>query len=322
MSSSQTLQFQINFGPTLGALLIGIVLGAIFLGITCLQTAFYYRTYPQDTIFMKVLVGVLWKVVLDVSSLILWTHAGYTYLITNYGNLAVADSLVWSVAVSEDPSLTGCIVLTLVCKAEPPVTGLIALSVHLFLSWRIQILDHRWRIPSIAIALVAFASFSLVITAATLEFAGIKHSSSISTVVQQVEWYTLAGDLSASIIVLTISGSISFLLYRGRSGFSQTNRILTKLTLYIVASGAITSILRVLDLILSRSYPNSMYFLIPYISSSKAYTNALLATLNSRASRRNPLASRPEAIELRNSTYDSVNVAIKSKSRGSNLSNA
>ena len=33
--------------------------------------------------------------VLDVLSLILWAHAGYTYLITNYGNLAVADSMLW-----------------------------------------------------------------------------------------------------------------------------------------------------------------------------------------------------------------------------------
>jgi hypothetical protein len=36
--------------------------------------------------------------VLDVLSLVLWTHAGYTYLVTNSGNLAVADSLVWYVA--------------------------------------------------------------------------------------------------------------------------------------------------------------------------------------------------------------------------------
>lgn len=69
----------------------------------------------------------------------------------------------------------------------------------------------------------------------------------------------LAGDTSASVIVLTISGSISYLLYKGQSGFSKyesiltsrilticligcisTNRMLTKLTLYIVASGAIT----------------------------------------------------------------------------------
>ena len=49
-------------------------------------------------------------------------------------------------------------------------------------------------------------------------------------------------------------------------------------------------------------------------------THDLLATirLNSRPSRRDPLASRPEAIELRN-TLDSVHVAqIKSaRSRGS-----
>jgi len=274
-------------------------LGAAFLPITCLQTAFYYRTYPKDTTFMKALVGVLCA--LDVLSLILWAHAGYRYLITNYGDFAVADSMLWSVA------------------AEPPVTGLIALSVHLFLSWRIQILDHRWRILSIVIALASFASFSMVITAVILEFAGIKRGSSIHTIVKQVEWFTLAGDISASVIVLTISGSISLLLYRGRSGFSNTDRMLRKLTMYIVASGAITSIVRVLDLILSRAYPDTMYFLIPYICSSKAYTNAFLATLNSRASRRDPLGGQAEALELRSGVLGSVNLAIKTARSGYQL---
>ncbi|KAN0086265.1 hypothetical protein V8E55_007399 [Tylopilus felleus] len=293
MSSPQTLR--INFGPTLGALLVGVVLGSVFLGITCFQTVFYYRTYPKDTAFLKVLVGVL--CVLDTLSLTFWTHAAYTYLITNYGNLSAASTLEWSVA------------------AEPPITGLIALSVHLFLAWRIQFLDHRWRIVSIVIALASFASFSLVITSAVFEFIGIGQGSSITTVIKQVEWYMLAGDTSASVIVLTISGSISYLLYKGQSGFSNTNRMLTKLTLYIVASGAITSFLRVLDLILSRVYPNTMYFLIAYISSSKAYTNCLLATLNSRASRRDTFAgSRGEVIELRNTTVDTVNLSIKPRS--------
>ncbi|KAI9461377.1 hypothetical protein HD554DRAFT_1521453 [Boletus coccyginus] len=279
MSSSQTLQ--VNLGPTLGALLIGVVLGAVFLGITCLQTAFYYRAYPRDTTFLKALVGIL--CILDVLSLVLWAHAGYTYLVTNYGNLATANTLVWSVA------------------AEPPITGLIALSVHLFLSWRIQILDHRWRLLSIAIALTSFASFcesSMVITAVVLEVAGINRGSTMTTVVKQVEWFTLAGDISASVIDLTIAGSISYLLYRGRTGFPKTNRMLNKITLYIVASGAITSIIRVLDLILSRAYPSTLYFLIPYISSSKAYTNALLATLNSRTRRRDSYTSPTNGGEI------------------------
>ena len=33
--------------------------------------------------------------VLDALSLILFTHACYTYLITNFGNLAAEDHLVW-----------------------------------------------------------------------------------------------------------------------------------------------------------------------------------------------------------------------------------
>ena len=117
-------------------------------------------------------------------------------------------------------------------------------------------------------------------------FAAIKHGSAIHTIVKQVEvwqlllrleaprlinlhrimhtfaqWCTLAGDLSASVVVLTISGSLSYLLYCDRSGLSKyevlymnftskilticligwvsTNRVLTILTLYIVANGAI-----------------------------------------------------------------------------------
>ncbi|KAG9311108.1 hypothetical protein JVU11DRAFT_9017 [Chiua virens] len=67
--------------------------------------------------------------------------------------------------------------------------------------------------------------------------------------------------------------------------------MLNVLTLYIVGTGVITAILRVVELSLAFAYPASLYFLIPYICTSKAYTNALLATLNSRASRRDGLSS-------------------------------
>lgn len=75
--------------------------------------------------------------------------------------------------------------------------------------------------------------------------AGINRGLTIATVVKQVQvwcllllleapwliesirthfcaqWFTLAGDISASVIDLTIAGSITYLLYRGRTGFPK-----------------------------------------------------------------------------------------------------
>jgi hypothetical protein len=194
---------------------------------------------------------------LDTLSLVLWGYAIYWYLILNFGNLTATTTGVLSSA------------------AEPLITGVIALAVHLFLAWRIQILDKDWRNFTIVLAVASFASVSSTIAATVIEVNGIQKGLSVSDLTKAAGWCTILGDVFSAVVDVAIAGSIVYLLHRGRGRYTATNRLVNGLTLYIVASGLITAIIRVAELILNFAYPNTLYFIIPYISTSKAYTNAL-----------------------------------------------
>ncbi|KAG8216205.1 hypothetical protein J3R82DRAFT_8231 [Butyriboletus roseoflavus] len=97
-----------------------------------------------------------------------------------------------------------------------------------------------------------------------------------------MQWPTYAGVISTSTIDLTIAAAISYLLHRNRGGFAQTDRMINKITLYVISTGMITSTITVSGMIAYLLAPTEFYFLMIDFSSSKAYTNTLLATLNSR----------------------------------------
>ncbi|KAL6307240.1 hypothetical protein BKA93DRAFT_95453 [Sparassis latifolia] len=83
----------INLNPILGPIFIGVVCAAMFHGFTTLQTIFYYMNYPRDGLFLKILVFSLW--ILDTLSLAMISHGAYTYMITNFMNPLVLETVDW-----------------------------------------------------------------------------------------------------------------------------------------------------------------------------------------------------------------------------------
>ncbi|KAI9463883.1 hypothetical protein HD554DRAFT_2175409 [Boletus coccyginus] len=165
MSSAASLN--VDLAPSLGAYFIGLLFGAVFLGITWAQTISYYREYPDDRVFLKLLVGSFLAMytfyndtlfrptrVFDTLSFIFFAHAAYTYMIIGFGNFAIASSLVWSLG------------------SEPIWTDLVGIIVHLFLAYRVQLLDPRWRIFSVVIAAILQALVSLAAFGDHLVFCG------------------------------------------------------------------------------------------------------------------------------------------------------
>ncbi|KAJ7200537.1 hypothetical protein GGX14DRAFT_571944 [Mycena pura] len=68
---------------TLGAVQIGFIVSTFLFGIVTLQTFNYYWNYPQDSVGLKLLVGVIW--LLEVGHSICGWAAIYSISITYYG---------------------------------------------------------------------------------------------------------------------------------------------------------------------------------------------------------------------------------------------
>jgi len=251
---------QIDLNPTLGVDFIGVVLASILYGITTLQTIFYYRTYPKDRAGLKLLVAALWA--LDTLSLILVAHGVYTYLVIDFANIEDASAIVWSIA------------------SEPIVTSVIALTVNLFLIYRIWSLKKKWWPIATFLVIWALGPFAIGIVAVWRTNSGIQSLSAVS----ELHWMAIAGDSLASSLDITIASILCYLLWQGRTAFTSTNQIIQMLTLYVIMSGMTTALINLATLISYLAAPSALLFQMFNMCVSKAYVNTLMATLNSRQS--------------------------------------
>lgn len=245
----------------MGAMFVGLLLGSIFYGITILQTISYYSTYTTDKVFLKLLVAMLW--ILDTLSLAMIAHGLYIYLISDYMDPLALAYMSWSLST------------------EPIVSGAVALIVHFFLCHRIAMLNKRWRLYAIFLAVFAIAPFSMAMV------------SSIKTVSGGAEtWLNMpdfkaladAGNIMTSVLDILIAGTICVQLHQGRSGLAKSDAMIQLIILYTITTGLLPTLVSLGDLIAYSIDPDNMAFFIFNILVSKAYANTLLATLNSRGS--------------------------------------
>jgi len=109
-------------------------------------------------------------------------------------------------------------------------------------------------------------------------------SQLLSAVVHELHWMAIVGTVTTSALDLVIALAICFQLYRARTGFAKSEKIIQLITLYIVSSGLLTMSLNMSVLISFLAAPTTLLFQLFNMSVSKAYANAFLATLNSRQS--------------------------------------
>ncbi|KAH7909762.1 hypothetical protein BJ138DRAFT_1114709 [Hygrophoropsis aurantiaca] len=267
---------KIDIVPTIGMDLIGIIFAAVFYGITCLQAIFYYRTYPKDKLVLKLLVIILWA--LDTLSLALFSHGVYTYLVLDFADPLSLEDIVWSI------------------YSEPVVTAAIALIVHLFLvyrirTWLVNILRHSG-VHIVFSSLdggfdyiyYVYKTMSSFPSTTNLSHPVRNSGDQEITSHAKLYWIAIAGIVSTSVIDLIIAASISWLLYQNRNGFSHTERVIHTLTMFVITTGFITASLTLAVMISNIASPNTLISQMIEMSTSKAYTNTFLATLNSRQS--------------------------------------
>jgi len=129
----------------------------------------------------------------------------------------------------------------------------------------------------------------VVLTALCLATFGLDIFMSVQNmrVLVVTEFQTLAPEVTAVFSIgaasdVIIALLLCYYLRRNGSGFEKTNSIIAHLIRYTVTTGLATSMLAVACLIAYFVRPNTFIFIAMHFSLGRMYTNALLATLNSR----------------------------------------
>jgi len=222
---------------------------------------YYFNRYPKDDYRLKLLVVFVW--LLDTVHQALISHTSYTYLVTNYAN----------------PAYLGHIVRSLVVMVQ--FSAFICLCVQLFLVQRVWALSHR-NIPiTVVLLLLVVGEFisTTLYFAKAVQFDSFDQLPQIFNISRSINILGAASDVA-------IAFTLIVLLHRSRTGFSRSETIITKLVIFTINTGLLTSGCAVLSLITITVFPNNFIYITFFVLIGKLYTNTLLATLNARRSSR------------------------------------
>ncbi|EIN03693.1 hypothetical protein PUNSTDRAFT_77651 [Punctularia strigosozonata HHB-11173 SS5] len=247
-----------NIQTILGPLLVGALCAAAMYGVTCIQTVHYLYKHSRDNRWYKLCVCMLWM--LDTFHMFMISHFTYWFLVSNYLNVLALANPDWSnILFLYIVSLCDVLVrimfarrVWLLSKGNITITAIIVSNTYVIviLSWvaGLEKRGHQSQLPSLYAQAPLYVSFAAILVAD-------------STVALSLSWY----------------------LWRSRTGFKRTDNLITILLVYVVGTGMVS-------LPITRSTTDVFYILGPmnyvymatYMLMPKLYLNSLLYSLNAR----------------------------------------
>jgi len=219
------------------------------------QTFLYFSNFRKDKLWMKCFVVLLF--VADTVNSVFDIVYLYNTLIVHFDDLSALGSANW------------------VFATDPALTGIIAMLVQLFFSWRVKILTgNNWIVAFIVACAVAGGLGGL----ATAVAVGIVPQFTNFQRFQVVVIIWLAAECVGDIIITT---ALVWHLRNHRTGFKETDNLVNRLIIMTVQTGMITSLCAIVDLILFLCDPTGLHLLFN-MPLSKLYTNSLMSSLNTR----------------------------------------
>ncbi|KAK0244369.1 hypothetical protein EDD85DRAFT_807734 [Armillaria nabsnona] len=267
-----------DLDSTYGSAFIGLIAASILYGATLTQTYIYFnRDNSHDRVYGRIAVAVL--CILDTVHLILCIMTLYWHLITNFSNVSSLDHLTWSMNVQ-----TG-------------FNGLIALIVECIFARRVYILSRNVFITTTIVLLSCFHfGFCIVFTLKSFRLGSMGEF-------QELIWVTSAGNGSSAAADILIAVSLCFYLYRNRTGHQKTDSLITALIAYSLATGLVSSLIRVVIVITFATMPNNYIWLAFCWIGGKCYVNSFLTSLNCRDSLREKAARSSDTTSPQLSTF-------------------
>ncbi|KAF7316036.1 ANK-REP-REGION domain-containing protein [Mycena indigotica] len=255
---------EVDLSVTYGAMFVGVLFATFFQGVLTLQTYLYYANFPKDHIFIKLLVACVW--LLDVAHLVLISQSCYHYLVQSWG-----DGAALLISTQElDLHLVFVGFACFVCQC-------------FFLSRIWNFSQRNWML-TIVLGIPCLVIFILEATISG-EISRIPSVSAFDQFTGEVlSVFALAAAVDLAIAIILV-----WYLRQGKTSFDRSSFVVDRIVQYTVATGLATSVLAVADLIVYLATPNTFIFIAMHFSMGRLYTNALLATLNSRQKLRQAL---------------------------------
>ncbi|KIJ31973.1 hypothetical protein M422DRAFT_266203 [Sphaerobolus stellatus SS14] len=160
-----------------------------------------------------------------------------------------------------------------------------AIPVQLFITWHIKVLSGSNVIPGL---IVFFAICSFGAAATTISVSIVREFAKA----HQFDSAIIIWLASSSLADIIITSTLVWSLRNRKTGHSETDDVVNRITVLTIQSGAITTLFALLDFVLFLAIPNSTANFLVGFPLSKLYSNSLLSTLNARVGWSNTLGNR------------------------------
>ncbi|CAA7262677.1 unnamed protein product [Cyclocybe aegerita] len=250
---------------SLGASLIGSYFAAILYGLTVLQAYHYFSRYwGRDEVYIYCLV--LFVTLLDTLNQGMVMHSAWYTIVDNYCNVSAllvpSWTANWAVWVSE----------------------FIAFTVQTFYAYRLYKLSGKklWWLS--AVIFVLSLTTLIIYTIETVLL--FKHGTYVYfKKVKYMTIMTFAFNLGNDVLI-TCSMTLLLMKHRLVAKMKQTENLIRRLISFTIYSGAVTTLVTMISLILATAHGSTSWDLILVLPLAKLYINSMLAFLNSRDSLR------------------------------------
>ncbi|KLO06591.1 hypothetical protein SCHPADRAFT_685250 [Schizopora paradoxa] len=244
-----------------GAIFIALVLTSILFGVTCTQAIHYFQRCRADHMF--IILSVAGLLLMDTTLMSLIAYGSYVFVVKAIGDLTVLLLVPRTLAATVIVSLTTVFL----------VRG--------FFVYRIWLLSKCSKFILFLNTILLFGSYG----------SGLYSGSKILGVRLTLELANLSWEiysiLCPGIIAdFCIASTMCYYLFRSRNEFSKTNSLVNTLAAYAINTGLLTVIWDLCMIIAYAKASHTLLFVIFFLSISKLYINALLASLNSRPAMR------------------------------------
>ncbi|KAH9958995.1 hypothetical protein BC827DRAFT_1217005 [Russula dissimulans] len=237
-------------------LFIGNLVNWLLLGVLTMQIYLYYLCFPKDRWLIKFTVYGLY--VLDLTQTMIVTDSAWGALCSGWGNPTSLVHTTWGFPM------------------VPIVSGLISSWVQIFFAYRVRIMGHSLFWNGVTMVIVAIAlTQGLAAVAAGIRFAYINDTQEIFLVNPLVSLW-LSGSVAADFLI-----SVSMVYFL--SVWKIEEKRVKRLIRFTVETGMLSAVAASLDLGLYLGFNQNNLHLAVGFSLSKLYSNALMASFNSRA---------------------------------------
>ncbi|KAJ7203560.1 hypothetical protein GGX14DRAFT_570004 [Mycena pura] len=254
----------VDIAPSDGSLLIGTFFAIFFQGMLTVQAYVYYESFPNDPMKLKSLVALVWTI--DLVHLIVICSGIYADLVTNWGNIEAIATTIEAFII------------------HILFVGVAAILCQGFFIYRVFVFSKKNWLLSGLLSLAALANLGLAVWL-IVRLNRDRSVAALSTIgPTTIPMFSIGAGVDVAIAILMV-----YYLQQGRTGFARTDFVVKKIIQYVVSTSLATSLLALGSIVAYAINPNHSAYIAIHFSLGRMYTNALLATLNSRRQLRSHL---------------------------------